>query len=67
MKEAQNVVKILAASSNREAEALANCTEVNAISIQLNSLVFVSPESTQVLVYCDRIIASRNLVCNETE
>ena len=62
------MVEALAARRRmEEAEAAANCTEVNTIAVQLNSLVLVSPESPQVLFYCDRIIASNHLVCTEAE
>ena len=50
MKEAQNVVKILATRSKKEAEALANCAEVNAISIQLNALVLVTIDYCQMRI-----------------
>ena len=68
VKEAQAVVEALAATRRMEkAGAAATCTEVNIIAVQLNSLVLVSPESPEVLFYCDRIIASNHLVCTEAE
>ena len=68
MKEAQGVVKALAASRRmKRADAAASCTEVNTIAIELTTLVKNSPASSQILDFADTIIASSSVLCTEAE
>ena len=68
MKEAQGVVKALAASRRvRRADAAASCTEVTTISITLTTLVLDFPSSPDILVFSATIIASSAVVCTDDE
>merc|ERR1711992_366720 len=64
VKEAQAVVKALAASRrSRRAAAAASCTEVKTIAVKLAALVLEFPGAPNVLVYSAKIIASSSVVC----
>ena len=68
MKEAQAVVKALAASRrSRRAAAAASCTEVNTVAIKLTAVVLDFPGAPIVLEYCATIIASSSVVCTAEE
>merc|ERR1712241_844583 len=68
VKEAQAVVKALAASkrSRREA-ALGSCTEVKTVAIQLTAFVLQHPGAPDIVVYSAKIIASSSVVCTDAE
>merc|ERR1712020_834939 len=69
VKEAQGVVKALAASRRmkRDDHAAASCTEVASIAVTLTTLVLEFPGAPDVLVLSATIIASSTVVCTDDE
>ena len=69
MKEAQGVVKALAASRRmKRSEPAVSCTEVGNVAIQLTTLVLEFPSSPQILVFSATIISfPSTVVCTDDE
>merc|ERR1719479_782814 len=68
VKEAQDVVKALAASRRmKRADAAASCTEVASVAVTLTTLVLEFPGAPDVLVLSATIIASSAVVCTDDE
>ena len=67
VKEAQAVVKALAASRRVRRAAAASCTEVKTIADKLTALAIEFPGAPDILVYAAKIIASSAVVCTPAE